>query len=145
MLRPVISLAACLAILVSGVLGLSRGMVLCYDGAGHLALEAAHALHTDSHEQGGDHAHHESPAGGDHTELHAAQGECSDASLGSVTPRPSESGAPRAVDLAAAPFAAVVLPDLRPPVGPAGTVTGHFWGSAGRVELACIRATVLLV
>ena len=142
--RVATSLAVCLAVLASSVLGLSRGMVLCIDGDGHYALESAHARHVECHQDGSDHLPEEFPTDSEHPELHAALDACFDATAGGPQVRAATPQSLRPCDAPAAPFLTV------PHVGPE-TRLGETRAIASsslaplRADLARLSGIVLLV
>lgn len=86
-IRSLIIFAAALATFAVSTFGFNRGVVLCTDANGHLALELAHVSHSHSHEDCSGHDPEEAPGGPDLGELHAAPDACSDSSFASVEQR----------------------------------------------------------
>src|SRR5687768_14170853 len=112
-LRIGTSLTICFAVLIGSGLGLNRGMVLCIDGDGHLALESAHEQHTRSHEETTDHLPHELPAHGEHGKLHAAIEGCFDATVGSIHLRSAAPPSLSPTDFLASAYLSIPDPDLQ--------------------------------
>ena len=137
--------ALCLAVLTASSLGLNRGMVLYVDHHGHVALDSAHVRHAHDHEQCANHEPHDFTGDADHDKLHAAL--VIDAHAGAVkAEQQSAASSPSAVAHAAVlphPFSALLLPE--PPCGIARTGPGDFRGDTAHLQLASLRAVVLLV
>jgi hypothetical protein len=143
-LRIGTSLLVCFAVLAGSSLGLNRGMVICIDGDGHLALESAHAQHARCHEEDSDHHPHEYPAESEHGELHSALDACFDAAIAKFNfrcvsaPRLHPSGFP------IAPY--LILPDLQQAsVPPHSRRADSTSGGIPRPEIACLSTVVLIV
>lgn len=144
-LRIGTTLAICLAVLTGSSLGLNRGMVLCIDGDGHLALESAHEQHLRCHEEGTDHLPHEFPADGEHGELHAALEACFDGAIGKVNLRSAAASSLRPADFPAAPYLILPNPDLQSSRFGDWKRADSSSGAIPRPDLACLSAIVLLV
>jgi hypothetical protein len=144
-IRAVVSLVIAIAVLTAGALGLNRGLVLCVDVEGHIALESSHVRHAHDHSEGADHEPHNLAGGSDHDELHAAMGSCSDAGVGKGESRSGSSVVSRGVDTAPlpAPIASARLSGSS--AAQARIAAGDSWGSTAHPELAILRAVVLLV
>lgn len=143
-LRIGTSLLICFAVLTGSCLGLNRGMVICIDGDGHLALESAHEQHARCHEEGSDHHPHEYPAGSEHPELHSALEACFDAAIPKVTFRSGTVPPLRPFEVPVAPV--LLLPDLAPECSHPRFrwADSSSWGIP-RPEVACLRTVVLIV
>lgn len=144
-LRIGTTLAICLAVLIGSSLGLNKGMVLCIDGDGHLALESAHEQHLRCHEEGSDHLPHEFPSGGEHGELHVALEACFDGAIGTVHLRSAAAPSLRPADFPAAPYKVLPHLDLQLLLSGDWRWADSTSGAIPRPEIACLSAIVLLV
>lgn len=143
-LRVGTSVLVCFAVLAGSCLGLNRGMVLCIDGDGHLALESAHEQHARCHEEGSDHHPHEYPAESDHAELHAALEACFDATIAKFNLRSGSAPPLHPSEFPIAPH--LILPDLRhASVLPPFRCADSNSGGIPRPEVACLSTVVLIV
>ena len=144
-LRIGTSLTICLAVLIGNGLGLNKGMVLCIDSDGHLALESAHEQHLRSHEETTDHLPHEFPAGGEHGKLHAAIEGCFDATVGSIHLRSAAPPSLCPTDFPAAPYLSLPASDLQHSLFGDWKRADSPSGAIPRPEIACLSAIILLV
>lgn len=144
-LRIGTNFAICFAVLIGSTLGLNRGMVLCVDGAGQLALESAHEQHARHHNEGADHLLHELPADAEHGRLHAAIETCFDVEIGKVHLRAAATTSLRPGDFPAT--ACLTLPNLDLHLSLKGdwSRADAASGAIPRPEIACLNAIVLLV
>ncbi len=144
-LRLGTTLAICFAVLVGSSLGLNKGMVLCMDGDGHVALESAHEQHLRCHDEGADHLPHEFRVGAEHGELHAALEACFDGTIGKLHLRPAAAPSLRPADFPAAPHLNLPSPELQLSLTRHRTAVDPESGAIPRPEIACLNAIVLLV
>jgi hypothetical protein len=143
-LRIGTSLLVCFAVLAGSCLGLNRGMVICIDGDGHLALESAHEQHARCHEEGSDHHPHEYPVGSDHAELHSALEACFDAAIAKYTLRSASAPVLHPSEFPIAPH--LIVPDLQhASVPPHSRRANSTSGGFPPVEVACLSTVVLIV
>lgn len=139
------SLTICFAVLIGSGLGLNKGMVLCIDGDGHLALESAHEQHLHAHKEISDHLPHEFPSGGEHGNLHAAIEGCFDAMVGSIHLRSAAPPSLCPTDFPAAPYLISPNPDLQLSLVGDWRRADSPSGAIPRPEIACLSAIILLV
>jgi hypothetical protein len=144
-LRVVISSALCVAVFLTGALGLNRGMVLRLDEHGHVELEAAHDLHAQAHEDGAGHDSDDHPTDADHASLHDAIAKCAEAGTGDMKQRTAADGLASHLDAVAPYHLASLLTVPRLSAPSSGIAAGHFRGSTARVERIALAATVLLI
>ena len=145
LLRAGTTLITCFAVIAGSSLGLNRGMVLCIDSDGHLALESAHEQHVRCHEEGADHLPHEFPTDGEHGQLHAALDACFDGAIGKVNFRSAAAPSLRPADFPAVPYLIIPDPDLQCSLFGDWRRADSTSGAIPRAEIACLSTTVLLV
>ena len=149
-LRITLTVLLSLTVFSTGSLGLNRGMVLCVDHHGHVAVEAAHAVHCHDHGHGDHHdadhdSHPDTPAHapGDAVDA-AAPDDCSDTTLAYQALRPASPGVLVDAPAAVVPPFLVNLPDPEPRLECVGT-----WSNdrppAPPPLLEHLRSVVLLV
>jgi hypothetical protein len=148
-IRSVVALVASFAILLASSLGLNRGMVFVAGHDGHLELVSAHDRHADKYGHGGGADHHHGdgtlPVDGEHAQLHDAMAKVAEAEAGTPGQFAASQFVASPADLLPHVHFVATSPDLRPFAGGTGILAAHFWGSTARIELASIRAIVLLV
>lgn len=144
-LRIGTSLTICFAVLIGSGLGLNKGMVLCIDGDGHLALESAHVEHARCHAEDADHLPHEFPVDGEHAELHAALETCFDAAVGSVHLRSANPPSVRPCDFPAPPYVIRPNPRLQLSLFGSSSKADSASGAIPRLEMTCLSSIILLV
>jgi hypothetical protein len=142
-----LSFVLSVAVLAASGLGLHSGMVLLVDGHGHLTVAMPHLLHAHAHQRGADDHPSDVGTGGDHQDLHHLIDVTMDSHPGTGN---GDRGASSAdTTSAGSPPVDLYLPaELAPTVhtishsSPRATDPG---GDAARVEIASLRAIVLLV
>jgi hypothetical protein len=143
-MRSLTTFALCLATIVASALGLNKGMVLCIDHHGHLALEHAHVRHAHCHNEGADHEFSDPGPDADHAELHESRALCTDAGQGHGALTASEQPL-RRIKLPAAPLLYTPYLSHQPSTFAAGIAPSRAPVAPARAELASLRSVVLTV
>src|SRR5687767_15282957 len=142
--RAVPILVTAVALLIGSSLGLTKGMVLCVDAHGHLALESAHVQHAWDHHDGADHHSDEFPADAEHDELHAALEACFDTAGPTLVQRPDDAESLRPQE----------MPSDRSRIGSAfdglpqraaARLCSSPLGATARTDFVCLSTIVLIV
>lgn len=148
--RTITAIALCLVTLVTGSLGLGSRKVLCMDGDGHYAIEAAgHAPHGGCHAEDADDDHHR--AAGTGTQIAAGvdgshDTACSDTTLANSSLQRQTNGSDASRFLqptAELPAWTVPLARSSAPLALAARGAGRSTGTPLRAELASLRAIIL--
>ena len=136
-----------LAVLASGSLGTSNGVVLRVNDEGNLAPELPRLSHAHRHAAGADHDSHDHREDADHADLHDLMASCSDSLVsGHKLERSSSSLAIHQHHLSLELCLPTCFQTGPAPGSEARCMTvPTFRGGTAHMELACLASVVLLV